>query len=84
VAIHRVTGTQVVLEVRAPDAPALLYRIANCIAREGVMVVGAKISTLGLDTVDVFFVKDSSGGELADASAQSLVAELKKELAPRP
>jgi len=84
VSIHRVTGTQVVLEVRAPDAPALLYRIANCIAREGVIVVGAKISTLGVDTVDVFFVKDSSGGELADAGAQSLVAKLEKELAPRP
>ncbi len=81
VSIERVSGTQVVLEVRAPDAPALLYKIASCIAREGVEVVGAKISTLGVDTVDVFFVKEAGGAELSEPSAQSLVKALESELA---
>ncbi len=81
VSIERVSGTQVVLEVRAPDAPALLYKIASCIAREGVEVVGAKISTLGVDTVDVFFVKEAGGAELSESSARSLVKALESELA---
>ena len=80
VTIERVSGTQVVLEVRAPDAPALLYKIASCIAREGVEVAGAKISTLGVDTVDVFFVKGAGGAELSEAAARSLVETLEKEL----
>lgn len=83
VVIQRVSDTQTVLEVRAPDAPALLYKIASCIAREGVVVAGAKISTLGVDTVDVFFVKDSRGRELSDEKANSLVSALRDELAPR-
>ncbi len=82
VTIERVSDSQVVLEVRAHDAPALLYRIARCIAREGVVVTGAKISTLGVDTVDAFFVKESHGGELGDLTAQSLIRALEKELEP--
>ncbi len=82
VTIDRVSDSQVVLEVRAHDAPALLYRIARCIAREGVVVTGAKISTLGVDTVDAFFVKESHGGELGDLTAQSLIRALEKELEP--
>lgn len=80
VTIERVSGTQVVLEVRAPDAPALLYKIASCIAREGVAVSGAKISTLGVDTVDVFFVKEIGGLELSADNARSLVVALENEL----
>lgn len=80
VTIERVSGTQVVLEVRAPDAPALLFKIASCIAREGIAVAGAKISTLGVDTVDVFFVKEIGGAELSEDSARSLVLALEKEL----
>ncbi len=67
---------------RVVCAPALLYRIARCIAREGVVVTGAKISTLGVDTVDAFFVKESHGGELGDLTAQSLIRALEKELEP--
>jgi len=78
--IERVSGTQVVVEVRAPDSPALLFRLASCIAREGVEVAGAKISTLGVDTVDVFFVKEIGGAELSEASARSLVLALEDEL----
>ena len=78
--IERVSGTQVVLEVRAPDSPGLLYKIASCIAREGIEVAGAKISTLGVDTVDVFFVKEIGGAELSEDSARSLVIALENEL----
>ena len=84
VRIHRVSESQVVLEVRAHDAPALLYRVASCIAREGIAVTGAKISTLGVDTVDAFFIKRADGGELDISATESLVSVLERELEPSP
>jgi [protein-PII] uridylyltransferase len=84
VRIYRVSESQVVLEVRAHDAPALLYRVASCIAREGIAVTGAKISTLGVDTVDAFFIKRADGGELDISATESLVSVLERELEPLP
>ena len=82
VRIYRVSESQVVLEVRAHDAPALLYRVASCIAREGIAVTGAKISTLGVDTVDAFFIKRADGGKLDISATESLVSVLERELEP--
>jgi [protein-PII] uridylyltransferase len=84
VRIYRVSESQVVLEVRAHDAPALLYRVASCIAREGIAVTGAKISTLGVDTVDAFFIQRADGGELDISATESLVSVLERELEPVP
>ena len=84
VRIYRVSESQVVLEVRAHDAPALLYRVASCIAREGIAVTGAKISTLGVDTVDAFFIKRADGGELDISATERLVSVLERELEPLP
>ena len=53
-----------VLEVRAHDAPGLLYRLARSVAAADATIQGAKVSTLGSDAVDVFFVTDASGGVL--------------------
>ncbi len=57
-------GTTVV-EVRAHDAPGLLYRVTRAVAAADATIVGAKVATLGADAVDVFFVTDSSGGPLS-------------------
>ena len=84
IGIDRVSDSQVVLEVRASDSPALLYRIATCISRVGVQVTGAKISTLGVDTVDVFFIREGNGKELTKASAKSLIYAIESELTPTP
>ena len=55
-----------IVEVRAHDAPGLLYRVARAVAAADATIVGAKVSTLGADAVDVFFVTDSSGQPLTD------------------
>ena len=57
-------GTTVV-EVRAHDAPGLLYRVTRAVAAADATIVGAKVATLGADAVDVFFVTDSGGGPLS-------------------
>lgn len=53
-----------ILEVRAHDAPGLLFRITRAVAAADTSIIGAKVSTLGADAVDVFFVVDPNGNPL--------------------
>lgn len=59
--VDREAGATTVVEVRAHDEPGLLHRVASVVAGAGVTIVGAKVSTLGSDAVDVFFVTDAAG-----------------------
>ena len=58
------SGASTVVEVRAHDAPGLLYRVASGVASADAAIIGAKVSTLGSDAVDVFFVTDRDGRQL--------------------
>ncbi|WP_342672847.1 [protein-PII] uridylyltransferase [Micromonospora pallida] len=54
---HRDAATDaVVLELRAADAAGLLYRVASALDAAGVEVRAARISTLGGDVVDAFYL----------------------------
>ncbi|MDR7273317.1 [protein-PII] uridylyltransferase [Catenuloplanes atrovinosus] len=54
---HRDVATDaVVLEVRAADSPGLLYRVASVLEDAGASVRAARISTLGGDVVDAFYL----------------------------
>ena len=54
---HRDAATDaVVLEVRAANAPGLLYRVAHALEEAGADVRAARISTLGGDVVDAFYL----------------------------
>ncbi|NUR69768.1 MAG: [protein-PII] uridylyltransferase [Hamadaea sp.] len=44
------------LEVRATDEPGLLYRITSTLAELGVNLRAARVSTLGADVVDAFYL----------------------------
>jgi [protein-PII] uridylyltransferase len=46
----------VVLELRAADSPGLLYRVATALDEAGAEVRAARISTLGGDVVDAFYL----------------------------
>ena len=61
-----------VLEVRAHDAPGLLYRVASTISAAGVDITAALVSTLGSEVVDVFYVQSPEGGLLAHDVAVDL------------
>jgi [protein-PII] uridylyltransferase len=50
------------VEVRAPDGIAVLYRITRALADLGLDVRHAKVATLGAEVVDAFYVVDSSSG----------------------
>lgn len=54
---HREAATDaVVLELRAADAAGLLYRVASALDEAGAQVRAARISTLGGDVVDAFYL----------------------------
>jgi [protein-PII] uridylyltransferase len=53
---HDAATDAAVLELRAADAPGLLYRVARALERNGADVRAARISTLGGDVVDAFYL----------------------------
>ena len=65
-------GTSGVVEVRAHDAPGLLYRVTRAVASADVDITGAKISTVGSDAVDAFFVRHPDGQVLTEERLAAL------------
>ncbi|MFJ8544281.1 [protein-PII] uridylyltransferase [Streptomyces sp. NPDC093586] len=65
-----------VIEVRAQDAPGLLFRIGRALEGAGVRVRSAHVSTLGSNAVDAFYVTGPQGerlpGEVAGDVARLL------------
>jgi [protein-PII] uridylyltransferase len=55
-----------VVDVRAEDSLGLLHRITASLFDEGLDVVAARVSTLGHEVVDAFYVRDKSGGKVTD------------------
>jgi [protein-PII] uridylyltransferase len=53
---HDAATDAAVLELRAADAPGLLYRVARALEDAGADVRAARISTLGGDVVDAFYL----------------------------
>ncbi|MDT0341151.1 [protein-PII] uridylyltransferase [Streptomyces litchfieldiae] len=76
-------GSQVatVIEVRAQDAPGLLYRIGRALDAAGVIVRSAHVSTLGSNAVDAFYVTDLAGAPLPADEAAGLARDLERALA---
>ena len=72
-----------VIEVRAPDAPATLYRLSHALTGMGLDVRSAVVATLGHEVVDVFYVKTpkSPDGRIAVGDFEQVRAVLKTALA---
>jgi [protein-PII] uridylyltransferase len=58
--------TATVVEVRAHDAPGLLWRVGQALGECGLDVRAARVETLGAEVVDVFYVTGSDGKPLAE------------------
>ncbi len=80
---NNVISTQhTVLEIKAPDRPGLLWRIATILERNKVAVTLALISTESYRIVDVFYVNDLEMNKITSPEAQErlrreLLAELR-------
>jgi [protein-PII] uridylyltransferase len=58
--------TATVVEVRAHDAPGLLWRVGRAFGEFGLDVRAARVETLGAEVVDVFYVTDAEGKPLVE------------------
>jgi [protein-PII] uridylyltransferase len=71
---HREAATDaVVLELRAADSPGLLYRVASALDEAGATVRAARISTLGGDVVDAFYLVGAWSDETAREKVEQAV-----------
>ncbi|MFF9862149.1 [protein-PII] uridylyltransferase [Streptomyces tendae] len=69
-----------VIEVRAQDAPGLLFRLGRALEAAGVRVRSAHVSTLGANAVDAFYVTRGEGVPLPREDAASVARELEESL----
>jgi [protein-PII] uridylyltransferase len=63
---NNASGTCTVIEVRAPDAIGRLYRITRALADLDLDIRTARISTLGDEAIDTFYVRTADGAKLVD------------------
>ncbi|TQJ55949.1 [protein-PII] uridylyltransferase [Streptomyces sp. NBC_00080] len=69
-----------VIEVRAQDAPGLLFRIGRALEDEGLRVRSMHVSTLGANAVDAFYVTGAEGEPLPGDEAASVTRKLEETL----
>ncbi|MBC9723565.1 [protein-PII] uridylyltransferase [Streptomyces sp. TRM68367] len=69
-----------VIEVRAQDAPGLLFRIGRALEDASVQVRSAHVSTLGSNAVDAFYVTNHMGAPLPGEEAASVARKLEETL----
>ena len=53
---NEASDSTTMIDVRAPDAPATLYRLSHALSGAGYDIRSAKVATLGHEVVDVFYV----------------------------
>ncbi|MPY49443.1 [protein-PII] uridylyltransferase [Streptomyces acidicola] len=69
-----------VIEVRAQDAPGLLFRIGRALEDADVQVRSAHVSTLGANAVDAFYVTTAKGVPLPGEEAAAVARALEETL----
>jgi [protein-PII] uridylyltransferase len=69
-----------VIEVRAQDAPGLLFRIGTALEKAGALVRSMHVSTLGSNAVDAFYVTTGTGAQLPPEDAGTLARVLEETL----
>ncbi|WP_324788869.1 [protein-PII] uridylyltransferase [Streptomyces sp. H51] len=69
-----------VIEVRAQDAPGLLFRIGRALEDAAVRVRSAHASTLGANAVDAFYVTTPTGSPLPRQEAEAVARKLEEML----
>ncbi|MFC8368732.1 [protein-PII] uridylyltransferase [Streptomyces sp. NPDC057239] len=69
-----------VIEVRAQDAPGLLFRIGRALEDAAVRVRSAYVSTLGANAVDAFYVTQERGVPLPGDEAVAVARKLEEAL----
>ena len=69
-----------VIEVRAQDAPGLLFRIGRALEDAAVRMRSAHVSTLGANAVDAFYVTGPEGAPLPSEEAPAVARKVEETL----
>jgi [protein-PII] uridylyltransferase len=79
------SASATVLEVRAADELGLLHRVTRALFDCELDVVSARVSTIGSEVVDAFYVRDASGGKVTEpADLQRIEAAVRAAVDRRP
>ena len=70
---------QTVLTLYTSDCPGLLTRISEVFYNEGLVVQGARISTLGEEAEDIFYLTDTENNPITDIERQESIRKLLKD-----
>jgi [protein-PII] uridylyltransferase len=65
-----------VVEVRAPDSIGVLHHITAALADAELDICSARVSTLGHEVVDAFYVVDHAGRKITDKHALAVIEQL--------
>ena len=63
---NEASGSATVIEVHAPDAIGILYRLTQALAGLDLDIRTAKVQTLGHRVVDSFYVRTGAGEKITD------------------
>jgi [protein-PII] uridylyltransferase len=67
---NRASESATVIDVLAPDSVGLLHRLTRALAELDLDIRSAKVSTIGPQVVDAFYVRTSAGTKLVDPDLQ--------------
>jgi [protein-PII] uridylyltransferase len=67
---NRASRVATVVDVLAPDSVGLLHRIAKALTELELDIRSAKVSTLGPQVIDAFYVRTAAGAKLDDEAIQ--------------
>jgi [protein-PII] uridylyltransferase len=80
---NEASAAATVVEIRAPNAIGLLYHVAKGLLACGLDIVSARVSTLGHEVVDAFYVRHQNGTKVTDrATLDRLRAIIVSKLSP--
>jgi [protein-PII] uridylyltransferase len=69
-----------ILEVHAIDEIGLLHRLTAALFAAGLNVVAARVSTIGIEVVDAFYVRSPSGNKQLDPGSTESVTRVLAEI----
>jgi [protein-PII] uridylyltransferase len=64
---NHASATATVIDVQAPDSVGLLHRVTSALAELQLDIRSAKVSTVGPQVVDAFYVRSAGDGKVTDA-----------------
>lgn len=80
---NETASASTVVEVRTPDRGAVLYRIARALTDCGLVINSARVTTLGGEVIDAFYVQRPDGAKVATPATgarieSAIVTELER------